>query len=116
MLPVHGRRWREFSGFRLELSQVSPLGSSEDSVSLKTGFSLCPADARSIKLRELTWSLVLLEGVIDEREVSHNGGIMFLGILHQVTLLETFVILLDGVAGEGDVLRGAVLTGLFQGL
>lgn len=92
------------------------MGSSEDSVSLKMGFCLCPADAGSMTLRELTWSLVLLEGVIDEREVSHNGGSGFLGILHQVTLLETFVVLLDGVAGEGDVLRGAVLTGLFQGL
>lgn len=64
----------------------------------------------------LTWSLVLLEGVIDEWKVSHDGGIRFLRILHQVTLLETLVILLDAVAGEGDVLLGAVLTGLFQGL
>lgn len=82
----------------------------------KNGLLPVSSRRREHDVRELTWSLVLLEGVIDEREVSHNGGSGFLGTLHQVTLLETFVVLLDGVAGEGDVLRGAVLTGLFQGL
>lgn len=66
--------------------------------------------------RGLTWSLVLLEGVTDKWEVSHDGGIGLLGILHHVALLETLVILLDGVAGEGDILLCAVLTGFFQGL
>lgn len=64
----------------------------------------------------LTWSLVLLEGVIDEWEVDHDGRIGLLGILHHIALLETFVVLLDGVVGEGDILLRAVLAGLFQGL
>lgn len=63
-----------------------------------------------------TWSLVLLEGVIDEWEVDHDGRIRLLGILHHIALLETFVVLLDGVVGEGDILLRAVLAGLFQGL
>lgn len=65
---------------------------------------------------QLTWCLVLLEGIIDEREESHNGDIGILGTVHQVALLEAFVIILDVVAGVGDALRTAVLTGLFHGL
>lgn len=66
--------------------------------------------------RRLTWGLVLLEGVIDEWEENHDGGIRLLGVLHQVTLLEIFLLLLQLIVGEGDVLHGAVLTGLFHGL
>lgn len=67
--------------------------------------------------RRLTWLLVLLEGVIDEWEEKHNGGIGFLGVLHQAALLEiTIPLLLHVVFREGDVLHVAVLTGLFHWL
>lgn len=66
--------------------------------------------------RRPTWGLVLLEGVIDEWEENHNGGIWFLGVLHQVALLEVVFLLLQLVFGEGDVLHGAVLTCLLHGL
>lgn len=66
--------------------------------------------------RQLTWCLVFLESVIDEWEESHDGGIGFLGVLHQVAFLEIFILIWQLVFGEGDVLHSAVLTSLFQGL
>lgn len=67
--------------------------------------------------RQLTWGLVLLEGVADEWEEEHDGGVRLLGALHQVAFLEVTVpLLLDVIFGEGDVLHGAVLTGLFHWL
>lgn len=58
-----------------------------------------------------------MEGIADEWEEKHDGGIRFLGVLHQVTFLEiTIPLLFQVIFGEGDVLHGAVLTGLFHGL
>ena len=56
-----------------------------------------------------------MEGVIDEWEENHDGGVRLLGVLQQVALLEV-VLLLHLIFGEGNVLLGAVLAGLFHGL
>ena len=64
----------------------------------------------------LTWGLVILEGVADEREKGHDGGVGLLGALQQVALLEVILLLLQLVSEEGDVLRSAVLAGLLHGL
>lgn len=95
-----------------------PLVLLEDSISLKTGaVSPRPAGGGNWARRRLTWRLVLLEGVVDEREEKHDGGVGFLGVLHQVAFLEvTIPLLLHIIFGEGDVLHTAVLTALFHGL
>lgn len=112
MLSSQSQGW-----FRLELSWASLLVKSEDCTSLKIGaFSPRPAGGGNRAWRWLTWGLVLLEGVVDEWEEKHDGGIRLLGALHQVALLEVFLVLLQLVSGEGDVLHGAVLTCLFHGL
>lgn len=57
-----------------------------------------------------------MEGVADEWEKGHNGGVGLLGVLQQVALLEVILLLLQLVFEEGDVLHGAVLAGLLHGL
>lgn len=58
-----------------------------------------------------------MEGVVDEWEEKHDGGIRFLGVFQQVAFLEIMIpLLLQVIFGEGDVLLGAVLTGLFYRL
>lgn len=104
-----GSAW---SAARLPVSATGRWHTSQDWSS-----SLRPVGGGNRAPGQLTWGLVLLEGVADEGEEKHDGSVRLLGVLHQVAFLEVAVpLLFDVIFGEGDVLHRAVLTGLFHWL
>ena len=101
--------------FRLELSQAPPVSALGRPHTSKSSLSKV-GGGWDLSSPQLTWGLVILEGVADEWEKGHDGGVGLLGVLQQVALLEAILLLLQLVFEEGDVLHGTVLTGLLHGL